>query len=91
MDEGTNALDLLSGHIYPLKLGYYGVRCRSQQNIIDCVTIEEAIARETKFFAQHPDYASLSNRMGVPYLAKRLNVILIAHIKRCIPSLNTQI
>ena len=29
MDEGTNALDLLSGAIYPLKLGYYGVKCRS--------------------------------------------------------------
>ena len=30
MDEGTNALDLLEGSIYPLKLGYYGVKCRSQ-------------------------------------------------------------
>jgi dynamin 1-like protein len=30
MDEGTNALDLLNGTIYPLRLGYYGVKCRSQ-------------------------------------------------------------
>jgi dynamin 1-like protein len=30
MDEGTNAMDLLSGGVYPLKLGYYGVKCRSQ-------------------------------------------------------------
>ena len=29
MDEGTNALDLLAGKIYPLKLGYVGVVCRS--------------------------------------------------------------
>lgn len=29
MDEGTNALDLLSGRIYPLRLGYVGVVCRS--------------------------------------------------------------
>ena len=29
MDEGTNALELLNGGIYPLKLGYYGVKCRS--------------------------------------------------------------
>jgi dynamin 1-like protein len=29
MDEGTNALDLLSGKVYPLKLGYVGVVCRS--------------------------------------------------------------
>ena len=33
MDEGTNALDLLSGKIYPLKLGYVGVVCRSQKDI----------------------------------------------------------
>ena len=29
MDEGTNALDLLAGRIYPLRLGYVGVVCRS--------------------------------------------------------------
>ena len=29
MDDGTNALELLDGTIYPLKLGYYGVKCRS--------------------------------------------------------------
>jgi dynamin 1-like protein len=34
MDEGTNALDLLAGKIYPLKLGYVGVVCRSQKDII---------------------------------------------------------
>jgi len=39
MDEGTDAIELLNGSIYPLKLGYFGVKCRSQQNIIDKVTI----------------------------------------------------
>lgn len=31
MDAGTDALDLLQGKIYNLKLGYYGVKCRSQK------------------------------------------------------------
>jgi len=31
MDQGTDALDLLHGKIYPLHLGYYGVKCRSQK------------------------------------------------------------
>jgi dynamin 1-like protein len=43
MDEGTDAIELLKGTIYPLKLGYYGVKCRSQKNIDDKVTIDEAI------------------------------------------------
>ena len=29
MDEETDALDTLQGKIYPLKLGYVGVVCRS--------------------------------------------------------------
>jgi len=28
--------------------------------------------------------------MGIPYLSQRLNVILISHIKKCIPSLSKQ-
>jgi replication fork clamp-binding protein CrfC len=50
MDEGTNALDILEGTVYPLKLGYYGVKCRSQKNINDKMTIREALEREAKFF-----------------------------------------
>jgi hypothetical protein len=49
------------------------------------------LEREAKFFDQHPDYKSYAHTMGIPYLSKRLNVILISHIKRCIPSLNKQI
>ena len=30
MDAGTDAIPLLKGDVYPLKLGYYGVKCRSQ-------------------------------------------------------------
>lgn len=33
MDSGTNALDILSGKLYPLKLGFVGVVNRSQQDI----------------------------------------------------------
>lgn len=31
MDEGTDAIELLQGKIYPLRLGYFGVKCRSQK------------------------------------------------------------
>jgi GTP-binding protein EngB required for normal cell division len=29
MDEGTDAIEILQGKLYPLKLGYFGVKCRS--------------------------------------------------------------
>lgn len=91
MDEGTNAMDLLTGEVYPLKLGYFGVKCRSQQNIIDNMSIKQAIANEKSFFANHPVYCQHQATMGIPFLSKQLNVILVAHIKKCIPTLNRQI
>lgn len=91
MDEGTNALELLSGSVYPLRLGYYGVKCRSQQNIIDKMSVREAIERERLYFEQHHIYNAHAKVLGIPYLSKRLNIILISHIKKCIPTLNRQI
>lgn len=34
MDEGTNAIEILQGKVIPLKLGYVGVVCRSQKDIL---------------------------------------------------------
>lgn len=34
MDEGTDALEMIKGTLYPLKLGYTGVICWSQKDII---------------------------------------------------------
>lgn len=91
MDEGTDALELLQGQVYPLKLGYFGVKCRSQKQIDDRVSILQALDNEKEFFERHASYASSSSRLGFPYMTKSLNRILINHIQRCIPSLNKQI
>ena len=34
MDEGTHALEIISGKVIPLKLGFVGVVCRSQKDIL---------------------------------------------------------
>ena len=91
MDEGTDALELLQGNVYPLQLGYFGVKCRSQQNINDKMTIERAIENEKLFFSKHPIYAPYCEKLGIPYLTRSMNKILINHIQRCIPNLNKQI
>ena len=46
MDEGTDAIEMLSGKLYPLKLGYFGVKCRSQKQVDDNVPIKEAMVFE---------------------------------------------
>jgi dynamin 1-like protein len=34
MDQGTNILEIIQGNLCPLKLGYTGVVCRSQKDIL---------------------------------------------------------
>jgi hypothetical protein len=44
MDAGTHALDVLTGHAYPLDLGFIGVVNRSQQGInADMMTTSEGV------------------------------------------------
>ena len=53
MDSGTNALDILTGRVYPLKLGFIGVVNRSQQDINSNVPLAEARRAEEEFFRSH--------------------------------------
>ena len=49
MDNGTNALDILTGRVYPLKLGFIGVVNRSQQDIMAEKPMSQALESETEF------------------------------------------
>ena len=50
MDAGTNALDILTGRVYPLKLGFIGIVNRSQQDINSEKSMADALESETEFF-----------------------------------------
>jgi replication fork clamp-binding protein CrfC len=77
MDAGTNALDVLTGRTYPLKLGFVGVVNRSQQDIMQDLPMEDARRKEEEFFASHAAYRNLAHRCGTKFLAKTLN-----HVRR---------
>ncbi|SCU96907.1 LANO_0E14664g1_1 [Lachancea nothofagi CBS 11611] len=91
MDSGTNALDILSGKLYPLKLGFVGVVNRSQQDIQSNRGVEEALNNEEAFFARHPVYRTISTRCGTRYLAKLLNQILMNHIRDKLPDIKARL
>lgn len=76
MDTGTNALDILTGRSFPLKLGFVGLVNRSQQDILTNKPMDEAIKSEQEFFLKHPAYKSIANRCGTTYLAKQLNSVM---------------
>ncbi|KAK4233224.1 hypothetical protein C8A03DRAFT_39083 [Achaetomium macrosporum] len=91
MDHGTNALDILSGRVYPLKLGWIGVVNRSQQDIQGNKPMEEALKSEAEFFRHHPAYRNIATRCGTQYLAKTLNTTLMAHIRDRLPDIKARL
>lgn len=91
MDHGTNALDILSGRVYPLKLGFIGVVNRSQQDIQGNKSLAEALKSEAEFFRHHPAYRNMANRCGTQYLARSLNTTLMAHIRERLPDIKARL
>ncbi|XP_020590612.1 dynamin-related protein 3A-like isoform X2 [Phalaenopsis equestris] len=91
MDRGTDARNFLLGNVIPLQLGYVGVVNRSQQDINLNRSIKDALANEEAFFRRQPVYHGLSHCCGVPKLAKKLNQILVQHIRSVLPGLKSRI
>ncbi|CAB0035145.1 unnamed protein product [Trichogramma brassicae] len=89
MDAGTDAIDILCGRVIPVKLGIIGVVNRSQQDIMNKKTIQDALKDEAAFLQRK--YPTLANRNGTPYLAKTLNRLLMHHIRDCLPELKTRV
>jgi len=91
MDHGTNALDILSGRVYPLKLGFIGVVNRSQQDIQGNKSLADALKDEADFFRHNPAYRNMANRCGTQFLAKSLNTTLMAHIRDRLPDIKARL
>ena len=89
MDAGTDAMDILCGRVIPVKLGIIGIINRSQQDIKDNKTIEDAVKDEASFLQRK--YPTLATRNGTAYLAKTLNRLLMHHIRDCLPDLKTRV
>jgi len=75
MDAGTHALDVLTGRVYPLKLGFIGVVNRSQRDIDADKNMVDALESESEFFRCHPQYRNIAHKNGTKYLAKTLNQV----------------
>jgi dynamin 1-like protein len=91
MDQGTNAMDILSGRVYPLKLGFIGIVNRSQQDINGKKSLGEALQAERDFFRHHPAYRNMANRCGTQFLAKSLNQTLMSHIRDRLPDIKARL
>ena len=92
MDRGTNAKRMLTGQDVPLRLGFVGVKNRSQQDIVDNMSVRDAVDREKMYFATHPVYSTMPpGVLGTDILTNKLTKVLFTHIKHNLPEITKEI
>ena len=92
MDAGTNAKNMISGHEVPLRLGYIGVKNRSQLDIETNKRVFAALDEEKLYFSSHPIYSSMPQELlGTANLTQRLTKVLFTHIKNYLPEIVKEI
>ncbi|KAI0249673.1 dynamin protein dnm1 [Lactifluus subvellereus] len=91
MDAGTHAFDILTGRVYPLKLGFIGVVNRSQRDIDADKCMADALESETEYFKSHMHYRNIAQKNGTKYLAKTLNLVLMDHIRDKLPDMKARL
>ncbi|SCV01374.1 LAME_0G15808g1_1 [Lachancea meyersii CBS 8951] len=91
MDQGTDVIDILAGRVIPLRYGYIPVINRGQKDIEGKKTIRFALEDERRYFENHSSYSSKAHYCGTPYLAKKLNSILLHHIRQTLPDIKNKI
>ena len=94
MDPGTDASEMLSNKVIPLRRGYIAVVNRGQKDVQADLSIREGLKKEEAFFQNHPVYSrdrSLLQKCGTRHLSKSLNNMLMHHIRDCLPELKTRI
>jgi dynamin 1-like protein len=88
MDKGTNARRMLLGQEVPLRLGYVGMKNRSQQDIQRSVPVASALTEEKTYFSTHEIYSALPQHLlGTECLTHRLSKVMMHHIRHFLPEL----
>jgi len=91
MDTGTDVVDILAGRVIPLRLGYVPVVNRGQRDIETNKAISSALEGERQFFENHASYKGKAQYCGTPFLARKLNMILMHHIRATLPDIKARI
>ena len=91
MDHGTDCCDILNNKVIPLRKGYIAVMNRSQKDIQENLPIRDGLEKEKQFFLSHPKYRQISDKCGTVNLSRTLNLILMHHIRDCLPEIKARI
>ncbi|KAL4426306.1 hypothetical protein ABPG74_006563 [Tetrahymena malaccensis] len=91
MNPGTNCENVLKNEQIPLKHRYYGMKPRSQKDINENVSVQEAISKEQLYFSTHEIYSMYPEYTGTNALTNKLSILLDSHIRTSLPLIHDKI
>ena len=88
MDKGTDAKKALMNEEIHLNLGYVGVKNRSKQDLVDRISMKDALRAEKEFFGTHPVYRKMPpGVVGTDVLIQKLTKIFFRMIREHLPTI----
>lgn len=94
VDKGAEpgVLELVLNHRKALKLGYHAVKCRSEQAVLDGISIQDALKSEKQFFLSHAHWSGIpSTHRGSSVLQARIGQILQDNVRLSLPRIKSDI
>ena len=92
MDRGTDASSMIMNREVPLRLGYVGVKNRSQEDINNKVKVGIALTKEDEYFKSHPVYRNMDMKnFGTRALTKKLTEVLEKNINKHLRSILNEV
>ncbi len=76
----------------PLSLGYVMLKNRSQREILDNLSVEQARESEKDYFVSHPIWSTMDKRLfGIENLISKITRLYVSRIYDAIPSMRQEI
>lgn len=94
IDQGAEmeVAAVLENRRKPLKLGYVMVKNRSQKEVEEHISVQEARRKEEAFFSNHPVFHGLDKSFfGLDNLIKKLTNVLVARVHDALPGMRQEI
>jgi hypothetical protein len=89
MDKGTNCKKVLQNEEIQLKKGYVALKNRSQQDILNGMSIQDALKQEKDYFLMSPLYRTLpyTDYFGTEVLIEKLKKLFFENMKKFLPKI----
>jgi hypothetical protein len=89
MDRGTDCKKILLNEEIPLKRGYVAVKNRSQQDILDNITVQDALGKEKEYFRTNPLYRNMNQYeyFGTDVMIEKLKIMFFEHLQNFMPKI----